>query len=223
MAEDVVTIWNRALTAAGSQGSISLPTEVGREADLCRLWYPNVRDTLLKSASWPCAQAYARLAVKQEAVDGEAWSGGYLPPNWRFAYAAPADMLAPRYLMSFRRFSTGIYNDERLVFANSADEVLHYTMAQNNPGLWDTALRTAVTAALAAKLCIPLSAKAGRAEKLKEEAVEAVLLARTEFANESDEVFDALPSWVSARGYNTIPWNNRFIWPSEDVNSVGFI
>jgi len=51
MAVDVVTIWNQAISSAGGRGSISSEIESGREADLCRLWYPTVRQGVLKAAT----------------------------------------------------------------------------------------------------------------------------------------------------------------------------
>jgi hypothetical protein len=192
--------------------------EKGREADLCRLHYPLVRDVILKAASWPCASAYARLAVIAERDFNLPWAPGVVPPSWRFAYGQPADMLAPRYSMTFGKFAVGQSEDTPMIFSNEPDAILHYTARVTNPALFDQGLVNAIVKALAATLCIPITAKDARAARLKEEAVEAVLLARTEFANESEDMRESLPSWIQVRGMSLVPEQSRFIWPHEDLN-----
>lgn len=216
----VVTIWNMALSAMGARGTISSETESGREADLCRLWYPHVRDVVLKAASWPCAAKWARLSVLTERDFSVEWAGSGTAPTYRFLYAAPAEMLAPRHLMSYRRFSVGEYNDAAVIHADEEDAVLCYTKRVDNTELWDTGLTDAVVAALGAKLCIPLSGKEGRRDRLKDEAVEAVLLARTQVANEEDARYDSLPSWIEVRDFSLSPQSTRYIHPLQDINTL---
>lgn len=217
---DLVTIWNLALSAAGSRAQLSSPTEVGREADLCRLWYPLVRDVALKAASWPCASAYSRLSVVAERDFSDDWTAGSLAPGFRFAYAAPALMLAPRYLMTFGRFTVGQYNEQTLIHANDEEAVLHYTARVENTELWDSGLTHVVVSALAAKMVIPLSGKESRRRELRDEAVEAILVARGELANESDEHFETPPSWIQERGFSMPAGAQRFVWPVGDVSSI---
>lgn len=219
---DVVSIWNLALSALGSRALISSPTEKGREADLCRLHYPIVRDLILKAAPWPCASAYSRLAVVAERDTSLAWEAGPVPPSWRFAYAQPSTMLAPRYSITYRKFAVGQYADTPLIFSNEPDMILHFTQQVDNAGLFDKGLENAIVAALAARLCLPITSKEVRAQRLKDEAVEAVLLARTEFANESEELYEALPSWIQVRGMSIVPEQGRYIIGYEDFNTGSF-
>lgn len=220
MATDVVTIWNRALTAAGGRGLISSQTEAGREADLCRLWYPHVRDAALKAASWPCASNYARLALLAERTT-TVWDATQPPPSWQFAYAVPSDMLAPRHLMSFGRFDRALWDGKNIIATNEADVILHYTARQEDVSRWDTGLEAAVIYSLAAQISLPLTGKSTRAQELASKANEVVLLARTEFANESDGTYEALPSWLQSRGFETLPNTVRFFWPTENFNALG--
>lgn len=217
---DKITIWNLALSAIGSRALISSPVEKGREADLCRLYYPQLVDSLLKSASWPCANAWAKLAVVAERDLSVAWTPGPVAPGWRFAYAAPADMLAPRHLISFNRFAVGNYAEQTLLYMQEEQPVLYYTRRVEREETFDTALTSALISILASKLCRPISGKDGRTEKLKEEAVETVLLAKTEFANESEAFEETLPSWVQARGIVMQPRISQYYYPSFDI-SVG--
>jgi hypothetical protein len=213
-----VLIWNLALSAMGSRALIASPNEKGREADLCRLHYPIVRDLIVKAASWPCAKAWTNLALIKERDFSLPWQENDPPPPWRFTYAAPNDMLAPRHLVSYRRFTVGQNEASTAIYCDEEAPILHYTKRVTNPEFFDRALHNAVVAALAARLCVPLSAKDNRAERLREQAVEAVLLARTEFANESYEEMNALPSWIQVRGSSILPQNNPYFWPAQDIN-----
>ena len=215
---DLVTLWNLALSEVGSRALISAPDERGREADLCRLHYPHVRDVLLKGASWPCASAWQALAVLEERNFSAAWTVDDPAPGWRFTYAAPSDMLAPRYLASFGRFTAAAKAGQAVIYCSEEDAILHYTAAVTDVSLFDHGLVNAIVAALAARLCRPITGKDGRTADLRQAAVEAVLLARTEFANESDEHVEALPSWLQARGLSMTPQSSRFYYPISDVN-----
>lgn len=220
MALDVVTIWNQALSAAGSRGLISSPTERGREADLCRLWYPAVRDAVLKAASWPCASKYSRLGLLAERTLST-WDQTQPAPGWAFAYALPSDLLAPRHLHSFARFTRGQFNGQTALMADEVDAVLHYTFRQEDVTQWDAGLDASVVATLAAALVRPMAGKPTLARELIAQANETVLLARTEAANESEDNFDALPSWIAARGFSPPPQATRFFWPYENLSILG--
>lgn len=216
---DEVKIWNLALAAVGARSFISSPTEKSKEADLCRLHYEEVRDTVLKSAMWPCSRAYAQLALMRGRDPSAAWLPTDPPPQWQRAYAVPQDLLAPRYLLSFARFEYGVLGEERAIFAAEERPILVYTRRVTNTSLFDQGLRNAVVALLASRLVIPASAKDNRAAALREQAVEAVLLARTEFANESEDHYEALPSWVQVRGISHPVRQSRFYYPVSDINA----
>lgn len=217
-----VLLWNLALSAVGSRALIATPLEKGREADLCRLHYPIVRDLIVKSASWPCAKEWSRLARKSVRDFSLPWVPGNPTPPWRFAYSAPSDMLAPRHMLSYLPFAIAQQSDEVVIFSDEETPILHYTKRVTNPTFFDAALHNAIVAALASRICIPLSGKDSRADRLREQAVEAVLLARTEFANESLETMEDLPSWLQVRGSSLLPSIHQFFWPAHDIN-VGVI
>jgi len=219
---DKVTIWNLALSAVGSRALISDPLEKGREADLCRLFYPRAVSALLKSASWPCANAWARLAVVAERDFNIAWVPGPLSPEWRFAYGAPSNMLAPRYLQSYARFDVGNYDEQTLIFTQEVTPILRYTKMVEREETFDEALVSSVVALLASKLCLPLTGKDTRTRALREETTEIVLLARTEMANESESEVDALPSWLQARGLAMSPRATHYFYPYYDINQASF-
>jgi hypothetical protein len=98
--------------------------------------------------------------------------------------------------------------------------VLHYTASQVDVNRWDVGLTNAVVQGLAAALAKPISGSNTLADRKRADATEAVLLARTEFANESDAHMMALPSWVSGAGYGVGPSQPRFFWPVENFSGL---
>ena len=215
MASSEVEIWNLAISAAQGRGAISDPDERGREADLCRIWYPLIRDSVMKAASWPCANRYSRLALLTERVDSADWTASAPAPTWRYAYAEPSDMLAPRYLVDYSRFSRGRVADSAAIFCNTEQAILYYTAVVPDITTWDTGLLNAIIHTLAASLVIPLSGKITLSDRLYARANEIVLLARTEAANEAEDNFEQLPSWIAQRGFSGSPRPDQFIWPYE--------
>lgn len=214
MAESVIEIWNLALSAAGGRAFVSSETGKGREADMCRLWYPLVRDSVMKAASWPCGKSYARLGLLSTRESGSAlWTAADPSPTWKYAYAQPIDLLAPRYLTSYARFDRARFNDRPCIMTNDEQALLHYSAEVTDITDWDIGLTNAIVHALASALTMPLTGKRTLARDMREIANESILLAQTEVANESDDHFDALPSWVAARGYEELPVATKFFWP----------
>jgi hypothetical protein len=65
---------------------------------------------------------------------------------------------------------------------------------------------------LAAHICMPLSGKPSRAQKLLTMANEYAINARTEAANISNEVNEVVPDWIAARGYG-FTTSQQFFYP----------
>ena len=220
MAESVVDIWNLALSAAGGRGGITSETDKGREVDLCRMHFPQVRDVIMKASSWPCSSAYALLALT--ATRGTAsWTVNDPAPEWTYAYAEPSDMLAPRYLTSYGRFTRSRFRGTSHIMCNEPQAILHYSARETDVANWDTGLKQAVIYGLAAAITYPLSGKFSAARDNRELATEAIMLSRTEIANESDEQYKALPQWIAARGYEQRPTQTPFFWPYETFSVLG--
>lgn len=220
---DLVTIYNRALALAGARRQLSTPDQQGSEGDQCRLWYPIVRDTVQRSANWPSCKRYSRLAVLGERANFNTdWAETNPSPGYRYAYAAPADMLAPRYLHTYQRFELEVWEPTNVmaVMTNVEDAILHYTTRQDNIQLWDTDLQNAIIYTLAATIAMPLVGKVAATERLRERAVELVINAQTNIANSADDVEEALPGFVTARGYTDRPHTSLYFYPSVDFNGV---
>lgn len=200
MASSEVEIYNLALNAVGARNNISSPTEASREAEVCRLWYATVRDQLLAAAPWPEATKLERLALLSKADDE--WDPGEPRPGYRFAYSLPHDCVRPQYLTQFERFLiTSGPNDTRMLNTNVSQAILAYTYRLENISLWSTEFQMAVIYALAANICMPLTGKPSRAASLVDRANSIVLAARETAANISNDRYDHIPDWFSARGF----------------------
>src|SRR6478735_3780370 len=161
MITDEVSIYNLALNAVGTRSNITSPSEKSREAELCRLWFGPVRDQVLRAAPWPSCKAWQRLAVLKERDSQEAWTVGDPDPEYQFAYSVPSDMISPRYLAGFQRFSLQTFPGNKLaIMTNETQALLCYTKRQETIALWDVGLQMAIVYGLASYIAMPLHGKA---------------------------------------------------------------
>lgn len=220
MAADEVSVYNMALNAIGTRDNVSSPSEGSREAEVCRLWFGPVRDQVLRAAPWSCAKAHERLALLAERADSLAWTNGDPDPGYRFAYAAPSDMLNPRYLSDFSRFAMSTYNDQLAIMTNTENPILCYTKSQLLIPLWDISLLMAISNALGSYICMPLTGKPARAKKVQDDANGLIMAARMQSANDDNETFETMPDWITARGYSGSAPDTRFYFPDGPMISV---
>lgn len=218
-----VNVYNLALNAVGARDNISSPSESSREAEVCGLWYSPVRDLILAAAPWPEALEIGYLAQLKEAdEDGDGvWAADDPRPGYQYAYAAPADMIHPRYMTDFSRFLMTAYSSNRKAFhSNTAQAALAYTKRLESIAVWSPQLQMAVVYGLAAHICMPLTGKPARAKRLAEQANEILTVARETAANFSDEVHDSIPDWISARGYSGSSVSTRYFYPNGSLLSA---
>lgn len=214
-----VGVYNLALNAVGTRSNISSPSENSREAEVCRLWYSSVRDQVLASAPWPEATEIRYLAELARASDGE-WSYDDPRPGYSYVYSAPSDMLRPMYLTDFSRFLLTGYSDNRkAIHTNTAQAALVYTKRLETISLWNAELQMAIVYALAAHICMPLSGKPSRSRSLLQQANGLIMAARESAANTSDEVYEWVPDWIAARGYN-FPAGTKYFHPYGSLLSL---
>lgn len=212
MVPDEVSIFNLALNAIGGRSNLSSTTERDRGAEVCRLWYPVVRDQVLAAAPWPSCKAFSRLALLKQRSD-EPWVSTDPEPGYTYAYSSPNDMLHPRYISDFSKFSLSSYaGNIKAVNTNIPDPVLIYTKRNYVVGSWESELQMAIAYGLAANIAMPVTGKAARAQLMIQQANDLVLTARQNAANEGDETYETLPDWIAARGYS-MPSTVRFFYP----------
>lgn len=222
MINDEVTIYNLALNAVGARSTVSIPTERSREAETCRLWFGPVRDQVLRAAPWPSAKGLARLALAKERDNDLDWNDLDPEPGYQYAYRAPSDMLAPRYISNYARFSLAAYPDNTMVISTSQpNPILIYTKAQPIMSLWDVSLQMAIVYGLAGYITMPLTGKSARAGQNIKQANDLIWQARENAANTDDQTFESIPEWIAARGYTSIAPQTRFIFPQGDLLSIG--
>lgn len=213
MANTKLDVFNIAMYHIGTREDIADVNEQSREAEVCRLLYDRVRDQVFQAAYWTAAKGHARLAVLAERDDTVAWGATDPEPGFRYAYGVPADFIYPRFLTSYERFSPGIWQGQRAIFANTENAILQYTTRQDNVALWDPQLFTAMTWALAAYAGMSLHGKAQRAQFAAQQANNTILEARVSNANSENNQIDTTPEWLAARGYAGTAPDSRYFYP----------
>jgi hypothetical protein len=221
VATDIVEIYNLALDAVGSRNRVSLPTEQSREAEACQLWFPNIRDQILASTSWPEATKMERLALLSEHNEDGIWTQGSPAPTHLQAYALPTDCLRPQYISSGYQFTIQAYGDEqRALMTSGGSPILVYTFRHTKPAFWSHELVMAVVYGVAAAICVPLTGKTSRAKSLLDQANGSIIAARETAANMNNERFEFVPDWIAARGYSGSVSDSRFVYPFGSLLSV---
>jgi len=221
MTQDLVSVFNLALSAVGTRARIASPAEETREAQICRQWYPSVRDTALRAANWASCRSVARLALQREASSDADWADGDPEPPWQYRYGLPADYLYPRWLSDYSSFALCVFNDITMLQANIENPILIYTKRQENPAVWDPDLYRAIALGLAASIALPLHGKADRANVMIQDANTLIIRAREATANENTMELDSVPDWLLARGVTVSSAYSKYVYQYGPLFSVG--
>lgn len=221
MAGSNLEIWNMALATAGSQVTVSDETEQSPQANTVRLFYDEVRTFVNTQAPWGFALDWARLAVKAERDFDEAWTNTDPAPGWRYAYSLPNGMLSPFYLQTFSPFEIGLNQGAPALFTNQEQAVLRFVRDQPNVGYWGPEFTNAVISLLAFRISPVVNAKLARRDRLREEAFEFILDARTQAANdEVSQDYEILPEAINARGYSGQVGTTNFYYQFANLNGT---
>jgi hypothetical protein len=215
-------LYNQALTQAMARTTLTDITENKPGANTCNLFYETVRQNVLKTASWPSTRKFARLPLLVERNFTNDWADTDPSPGWRYAYGLPTDMLAPRYLHSYMPFEVEYFPSQGVmaIMTNATSPILHYTFDQKNVAMWDPALYRAIMFALSAHITLPLNGKPGLAQYLNQQALDIIVQAQTDVANQDEHYEEALPEAVEVRGYGESPVRTKFMFPYETLNGV---
>lgn len=213
MAADKTEIFNLALSEVGSRASVASPSEASREAEVCTLWFQPVVDLVLRAAPWPCATGVRRLGLIKERDAAELWVSTDPDPGWQYVYSAPSDMIRPRHLSTFERFSVSVMGDKSAIMCNTYQAILTYTLRQDNLSIWDSGLKMAVALALGAHIAMPLTGKPTRAQRCADAANTMIEEARTSAANSEETQYESMPEWFTARGFAGTTLPSRYIYP----------
>lgn len=235
-----IDICNEALASFGARSVITSFDEASKEAVNCKIFYTPVRKSLLRAAHWGFARKQQLLSELGNAQASTA------PYPWQFKYAYPADCERFRYLvpmpvttdvdaevipaldvsywplpMPSRSWQYLIANDtdKRCVLTNVQYAIGVYTADVDNPDLWDSLFHQAMVAALAAKLCFNISGKGQFIEEFKQQAQDAIVVARAADANEAMPTTEHMPEWLAARGS---PWGYPSLYGMTNGNGTWY-
>jgi hypothetical protein len=215
--QNQVGVFNLALSLCGHRSSVAAPDEASREAEICSLWFPVVRDMVLASAHWPSARQYSRLARINELTG--IWEPGQPDPRFQFSYALPSDCVHPRYMADYSPFLLGSYQGQTRVMSNLEQPILIYTGRNTTISSWEPMLYNAISHVLAAYVVMPLTGKLERLKTLRTLALELLEEARTYAANSDDFELQSIPDELAQRGTTGLLQPSRFIYPFQ---SIGF-
>jgi hypothetical protein len=182
----------------------------------CKRWYRHVLETLLQQGPWRFSRRLAALAGLDDS-DRE--------PYWLYRYAAPADM----------SFVLCVYDETMslkvdydyvgaYVYTNDLAPQIEY-ISRNDPVAQAGALfRSALIAALAAPICMPVIKSPKRQRELSDAAESALQRAQAFNHNEADNRYgDFIPAAILARAGAS--WEHlRFPGPEAvypDFNPLG--
>jgi hypothetical protein len=222
VAKDLVEIYNLALSATGTKARLTVaqPNEVSREAEVCNLWYPTIRDQVLRAAPWASCRSTANIPLLSTRDFNSNWMTGAPEPPFAYQYGLPADFLYPRYLDSFMPFILSDASGQPVLNTDEYGPSLIYTKSQQVPAAWDTMLYMAIVNALAGQIALPLHGKPSRAKESIEQANNLIMQARQATANENQSVYDSLPEWLIARGASTSTTPSQFIYSNGPLFSL---
>jgi hypothetical protein len=212
MSQDLLSLYNLALSATGHTILLSSTAENGPEAEQCRLWYPVVRDSVMRMARWSANKAARRLSLDAERDDSENWVATDPLPGWRYSYVAPEDMLYPRYLSDFSNFTMYVKDSRWTVQSNVETPILIYSKKLEDVSLFDSELFFSIAYMLASHISLPLHGKLTRTRLAFEQGTSMILNARVSSANEESIELEHIPEGFRARGYNS-QQTSRFYYP----------
>lgn len=197
-----VEICNDALANIRAQ-SINSLTETSREAQLCKLKYPLIRDRVLREINWGFATKYIALTLLQNVT----------PARWLYAYDYPNDALKIQNVMVEQALKNNSYSalkyresyepdyvepdysvpymktniDDKIIIACDSENVIaQYTSRVRNVELFDPIFKMMLGYGLAAELVIPVFGH-GKGKSVREDMLRAYNDLRLNAIKEDDE------------------------------------
>lgn len=187
-----IEIWNAALTAIGQKSVVS-ETENTASSRLVLGRYDNVRQGLLVKVAPTVARKRAKL-LRLGAVPAFGWAYYYqLPSGWLTNIGVWDNQSADGGEVEHQL-------EDGLKLAADAEEIyIKYIGDVTDPNIMAPLFREAVSAELAAQICIRSNELSGRAQAMKEWARKALTDARS--ADSQSNPADMIPesTWITAR------------------------
>lgn len=199
-----INIWNLALAHLGDRATVTDPNERSRQAELCKMFYPMTRRSVLEAFDWG-------FATRAKVLTPSSFDPAAL--GWSYAFSAPTDhikIIAVGHGLRGKITKT----DYQKIADDAGDTVLLcelqtpmclYLVDVEDVGRWSPLFTEAVSWLLASHLAGPIiTGDSGRAEsrRLLEEFRATVSRAALSDANQQRVagVFDFQPSLLAGRG-----------------------
>lgn len=168
MAADAITLCSRALLKLGAAPIASF-ADGTPEVELAAMLYPATRDAKLAAHAWRFATATAESPQRADAAPaGHGYSYAHNLPEAALRVLAVTTPAGAR--ISHALAGTAVYSNRRAI-------AVRY-IARTDPAVWPPYFDEAVTAALAAEMCLPLTERLDRADALHRQAEQALRRAR---------------------------------------------
>ena len=153
-----------------------------------------------------------RLAAFAENED-ETWVPGSPAPGYRYSFNLPADMVRPRALTTWEPFEISQVGNRARLSTNINAPILSYTSYLTDITQWDDSFRLAVVFGLAAVISGKLTGSQSLGQELQNQANQLIVEAQVSAANSDEETYEAMPEWLSARGFGNVS-SQKFIYPN---------
>lgn len=226
MSSSPIVLCNRALSTIGAREYINDLQEGSPAARACQLWYDTTRTSLLRAAPWAFARRQVPLSLIGTLAEGTSpypflykyiypgdciklryilpppvLPGTYVPPQVGVGPVGPwagGPSRTNRFLVAADVNSGG--EQTKVVISNVQYANAVYTMDVTDTTMFDALFDSALVAALAALLVVPLSGDRSLINTLNSSAESAIRQARAADGNESITQFNSVPDWIEARG-----------------------
>jgi hypothetical protein len=139
-----VGISSAALNKLGAEVIMSFDDHTNR-SNLCRDFYPYIRDAVLRAYPWNCA-------LIQKALVHDAATPLF---DWDYKFQLPIDPYCLRVIKIEDEPDYAIKG--RYIYTNESSISIEYISRITDPGLFDSLLKEAIEARLAAELAIPIT------------------------------------------------------------------
>jgi len=205
VAQSQVNLYNLALSACGHDYTVAAVDEQSIAAETCELWYENVRQVMLRTAFWSSTKRSLRLTLEAERDNNVDWVAADPLPGYSYSFDWPSNMMAARYLSTFGQFELGYDNDGRTINTNEEEPILIYSVDVTDPTAWEPDLYQAMIYAMAAHITMPLTGKVARRQSNLQLALDLIMSARANNANEINRLFHYQSTSLRLRGYSSGP------------------
>lgn len=194
-----IEICNVALSRVAHTQPIVSFTERSKPAELCSVFYANLRDLVLTSFPWPFAESIVNLA-----------DIGSPAPGWAFRYRYPADCLKVRGILipGQRRalssdqqipYKIGYDAGGRVIHTDQPEAGVSFTFRVEDPTFFDSLFADALAWRLGMELALPLSSKPDLQQYCKQGYQQALTEAEASAFEESQDDPEPESEFVSVR------------------------